>query len=1308
MNFSRCASALGIAALLLSMRPAVSTAQQTQSSPPIDTQAIIQAIISTPAQPASEAPKYGTFYSAQFGDKWPPLPADTLGLDFWDLGSGFYLLCDTNVNYDALQQESQNQSSPATPMTGFSMMASSLLNSSYAYANPVYLTNMAATAGASAAVASFSISGGTNFVPFDILMTTNVAARVSNWTWIGIGYTSNRYTFQSQPLAQAFYILARPSKTMVVGWGGDGAGQCDVPYGLTNALMVAGGGGQSLALLTNGTVVAWGQNADGQGSVPTNLAGVTMVSCGWYHDLALLTNGTITAWGLDGASLGWHLTEVPTNLTNVTVISAQALHSLALTSNGTVVAWGYGPNGEASVPSGLSNVVAISAGYQFNLAALSNGTVTAWGDNTYGQCNVPAGLSHVVDVEAGPFHSLALLNNGTVVAWGDGSDGETNVPAGLTNVVAIAAGGDPNGDDTAYSLALKRDGTVVSWGEGPPVGIVQGMSNVFAIAAGADHALAIRTGPPTPVITLSPINEYQLPGGNVTFTARGISLYGVTYQWQFNGVNIAGATNTALTLSNVGTNQEGNYSIVVTSSNGSITSSNVFFAFVQPPVITSQTLPMQQLPVNGSNCTLTVSASSPSQSQFPIGYKWQLNGTNLAGVTNSTYTFVATTNNQGVYSVSVTNAAGGTNAFWHVNVVLVPGSVWGVGNDFYGQTDFPIGLTNAIGLAAGLYHAMALREDGTVIAWGDNLAGETNVPAGLSNVVGIAAGDSYSLALKADGTLSAWGADESGQVSTAPTISGVKAISVSDTFSLALKQNGTMVAWGGDIYGQTNVPAGLTNVTAVSAGSEFGLALLQGGTVAAWGDNYYGETNIPPGLSNVVAISAGAAHSLALRADGTVVAWGLNYWGQTNVPAGLSNVMAIAAGYFHSVALKNDGTVVAWGNNDFGGRALPTNLPPVKLIAASLDYSLVGLSSSLLQYPVDVTKDLLLIYNTNSTDSSNVCAYYLQHRPLVSGANVLGIGFSGFYIASGGAPPNSIAVTNITDYETISPPDFTNIIQNPVLGWLNSNPTKRPQYVILFLGVPSRVNDTATSATNFPFYPSGDQSAGVDCQLQTMMPGWQPFIMHINMGDSNDCKAYIDKLAYFGTNGPAVSLLISGTAGRYTNTNYYIDDSGSSGLSNTVTALIQSGVVAASIDYAPPTATHIYVGTNVAGYLSHGSHGSAPHLPGTYATDGTITFEGDSDWYIIQTIESFNGQAYESGQGNYIGWFSANAFGGTNYGNTPLGAISTVDEPGGLGTGSAPTYFTLWAAGKNFGICAWNARTTPYYFQAVGDPLTTK
>jgi hypothetical protein len=101
-----------------------------------------------------------------------------------------------------------------------------------------------------------------------------------------------------------------------------------------------------------------------------------------------------------------------------------------------------------------------------------------------------------------------------------------------------------------------------------------------------------------------------------------------------------------------------------------------------------------------------------------------------------------------------------------------------------------------------------------------------------------------------------------------------------------------------------------------------------------------------------------------------------------------------------------------------------------------------------------------------------------------------------------------------------------------------------------------------------------------------------------------------------------------------------------------------------------------------------------------------VSWQGDSGWWIIETIESYNGQPWGGGMSNFYLWFSSGAFGGTNYSNTPVGAVTHVDEPNG-GWNDPYVYFGLWQAGKNFGMCAWNSQRTAY-FQAVGDPLVSK
>lgn len=47
----------------------------------------------------------------------------------------------------------------------------------------------------------------------------------------------------------------------------------------------------------------------------------------------------------------------------------------------------------------------------------------------------------------------------------------------------------------------------------------------------------------------------------------------MTYQWQFNNVNIGGATASALTLANAQSANAGNYTVIVNNPYGAVTSS---------------------------------------------------------------------------------------------------------------------------------------------------------------------------------------------------------------------------------------------------------------------------------------------------------------------------------------------------------------------------------------------------------------------------------------------------------------------------------------------------------------------------------------------------------------------------------------------------------------------------------------------------------------------------------------------------------------------------------------------------------------
>ncbi|MFM2294288.1 MAG: hypothetical protein RLZZ350_701 [Verrucomicrobiota bacterium] len=102
--------------------------------------------------------------------------------------------------------------------------------------------------------------------------------------------------------------------------------------------------------------------------------------------------------------------------------------------------------------------------------------------------------------------------------------------------------------------------------------------------AGSDNGLAIddltvvfssgSVAPTAPTITTPPVSQTATVGSDVTFTVVASGTAPLSYQWQFNSTNLAGATNDTLTLTGVTTNQTGNYSVTVTNAGGSTNSQN--------------------------------------------------------------------------------------------------------------------------------------------------------------------------------------------------------------------------------------------------------------------------------------------------------------------------------------------------------------------------------------------------------------------------------------------------------------------------------------------------------------------------------------------------------------------------------------------------------------------------------------------------------------------------------------------------------------------------------------------------------------
>jgi uncharacterized repeat protein (TIGR03803 family) len=164
---------------------------------------------------------------------------------------------------------------------------------------------------------------------------------------------------------------------------------------------------------------------------------------------------------------------------------------------------------------------------------------------------------------------------------------------------------------------------------------------------------------PLPTITQPPQNYTVTNGYTASFTNVASGPGPLFYQWYFNtNTPVAGGTNAILLLTFAATNQAGFYTVVVTNTFGSATSSPARLTVISTaPIIFSQ--PQSLTVSNGDPVAFAVTAAG----QNPLRYQWFTNSVStthaLAGKTNSTLTYAAASNNlAGNYLVVITNSLG--------------------------------------------------------------------------------------------------------------------------------------------------------------------------------------------------------------------------------------------------------------------------------------------------------------------------------------------------------------------------------------------------------------------------------------------------------------------------------------------------------------------------------------------------------------------------------------------------------------------------------------------------------------------------
>src|SRR5258706_333446 len=204
------------------------------------------------------------------------------------------------------------------------------------------------------------------------------------------------------------------------------------------------------------------------------------------------------------------------------------------------------------------------------------------------------------------------------------------------------------------------------------------VNDTVGTATSAGATLTVSAAPVAPTITTQPASQTVTAGQTATFAVVATGTAPLSYQWQKNGANIAGATAASYTTpATTATDSGSTFRVVVNNTAGTATSAAATLTVSAAPVApTITTQPASQTVTAGQTATFAVVATGTA----PLSYQWQKNGANIAGATSGSYTTLATTtsDNGASFTVVVSNTAGTATsnaATLTVNAVAVASSI---------------------------------------------------------------------------------------------------------------------------------------------------------------------------------------------------------------------------------------------------------------------------------------------------------------------------------------------------------------------------------------------------------------------------------------------------------------------------------------------------------------------------------------------------------------------------------------------------------------------------------------------------------
>jgi hypothetical protein len=162
------------------------------------------------------------------------------------------------------------------------------------------------------------------------------------------------------------------------------------------------------------------------------------------------------------------------------------------------------------------------------------------------------------------------------------------------------------------------------------------VSNAGGSVTSANASLTVNV---PPSITTQPASQTAAQGANVTFSVVAAGTAPLSYQWKLNGVDIAGATASSYTRSNVQPADQGNYTVAINNVAGAVTSANAALAVKVTVIVDNVDAGFSMVG------TWSVGTSSPDK----LGADYRFRSTGGTGANTATWT--VNLPNTGTYAV---------------------------------------------------------------------------------------------------------------------------------------------------------------------------------------------------------------------------------------------------------------------------------------------------------------------------------------------------------------------------------------------------------------------------------------------------------------------------------------------------------------------------------------------------------------------------------------------------------------------------------------------------------------------------------